>query len=375
MTQPKNLTKSEETIVSDLRRLFRQYGYRQYKMSKFEEYDLYVENKRFLVSDSVITFTDLDGHLRALKPDVTLSIAKNASADTDTVQKLFYHENVYRAERGSHEYREIMQIGLEAIGNIDLYATGEAVMLAAGSLKTISPDYLLDLSHMGVITAILEEANLTGVQQGELLENLSAKNVSGIRECCDRFGLSDEFTDRLCAITALYGPAMQILPKLEALSPNAQADEAVAELTAVCQMLEVTGYGDRINLDFSIVNDMSYYNSIIFQGYIEGVPAPVLSGGRYDSLMTRFGKDAGAVGFAIYLSSLESLAPRRSPYDVDALLLYSPDTAPAKLAATVCELTDQGLSLQVQQAVPQNLKYRKLLQLTEGGLVTVEEND
>ncbi len=374
MTQPKNLTKSEETIVSDLRRLFRQYGYRQYKMSKFEEYDLYVENKRFLVSDSVITFTDLDGHLRALKPDVTLSIAKNASTDADTVQKLYYHENVYRAERSSHEYREIMQIGLEAIGNVDLYATGEAVTLAAGSLKTISPDYLLDLSHMGFITAILEEADLANAQQSELLKNLSAKNVSGIRECCKRFDLSAKFADRLVALTALYGPAMDILPKLKELSPNAQANEAMAELETVCRLLDAAGYGDRINLDFSIVNDMSYYNGIIFQGYIDGIPTPVLSGGRYDNLMKKFGKSSGAVGFAIYLSALESLAPRRSPYDVDALLLYSPDTAPAKLAATVRELTDQGLSLQVQQAVPQNLRYRTLLKLTEGGLVTVEEN-
>ena len=374
MTQPENLTKSEETIVSDLRRLFRQYGYRQYKMSKFEEYDLYVENKRFLVSDSVITFTDLDGHLRALKPDVTLSIAKNASTDVDTVQKLFYHENVYRAERGSREYREIIQIGLEAIGKIDLYATGEAVMLAAGSLQTISPDYLLDLSHMGFITAILDEADLTNAQQSELLENLSAKNVPGIRECCRCFGLTDAFTDGLAALTSLYGPAMSILPKLKALSPNAQADEAVSELTTVCEMLCAAGYGDRINLDFSIVNDMSYYNSIIFQGYIDGIPTPVLSGGRYDNLMKKFGKESGAVGFAIYLSALENLAPRRSPYDVDALLLYTPDTAPAKLAAAVKELTEQGLSLQVQQAIPQNLKYRKLIKLTKGGLVTDEKD-
>lgn len=375
MTQPRNLTKSEETIVSDLRRLFKQYGYRQYKMSKFEEYDLYVENKSFLVSDNVITFTDLDGHLRALKPDVTLSIAKNASVDVSTAQKLYYHENVYRAERGSHEYREIMQIGLESIGNIDLYATGEAVMLAARSLEIISQEYLLDMSHMGFTTAILEEAELSSTQQAELLEALSAKNVSGIRECCSRFGVSENFTERLAALAALYGPAFTILPKLKALSPNHQADEAVAELEAVCQMLDAAGCGERINLDFSIVNDMSYYNSIIFQGYIEGIPTPALSGGRYDNLLKKFGKEAGAVGYAIYLSALESLAPRRSPYDVDALLIYSPDTAPAKLAAAVKALTDEGLSLQVQQAVPQGLRYRKLLKLEEGGPVTLEEND
>lgn len=375
MTHPRTLTKSEETIVSDLRRLFKQYGYRQYKMSKFEEYDLYVENKRFLVSDNVITFTDLDGHLRALKPDVTLSIAKNASADASTAQKLYYHENVYRAERGSHEYREIMQIGLESIGNIDLYATGEAVMLAAKSLSTISQDYLLDMSHMGFTTAILEEADLTSAQQADLLENLSAKNVSGIRTCCETFGLPKDFTERLSALTGLYGPALSILPKLKALSPNPQADEAVTELESVCQMLDAAGCGDRINLDFSIVNDMSYYNSIIFQGYIEGIPTPVLSGGRYDNLLKKFGKDAGAVGFAIYLSALERLAPRRSPYDVDALLLYSSDTAPAVLAAAVRELTEAGLIVQVQQAIPQTLRYRKLLKLEEGGLVILEEND
>ena len=375
MTQPKYLAKSEETIVSDLRRLFRQYGYRQYKMSKFEEYDLYVENKRFLVSDNVITFTDLDGHLRALKPDVTLSIAKNASVDTSTAQKLFYHENVYRAERGSHEYREIMQIGLESIGNIDLYATGEAVMLAAGSLALISRDYLLDLSHMGVITAILDEADLSNGQQAELLDALSAKNVSGIRQCCCRFGLSDEFADRLAALTGLYGPALLILPRLKALSPNPQADEAICQLETVCRMLEASGYGDRINLDFSIVNDMSYYNSIIFQGYIEGIPTPVLSGGRYDSLMTRFGKDAGAVGFAIYLSTLESLAPRRASYDVDALLLYSADSFPEILASAVRELTDKGMTVQVQQEIPPMLRYRTLMKLTEGGVITLEKHD
>ncbi len=375
MTQPRTLTKSEETIVSDLRRLFRQYGYRQYKMNKFEEYDLYAESRNFLVSDHVITFTDLDGRLRALKPDVTLSIARNVCSEPSAVQKLYYQENVYRADRGSREYREIMQIGLEAIGNVDLYATGEAVRLAVGSLETISPDYLLDLSHMGLITALLEQVSLTGAETEELLGCLSAKNVSGIRECCRCFDLSDEFAEQLSALTALYGPALSILPRLKALSPNSRTDKAIAELETICRMLDAAGLCARVNLDFSIVNDMNYYNGIIFQGYIDGIPVPVLSGGRYDHLMKKFGKEAGAVGFAIYLSALESLAARRSPYDVDILLLYSPGTDPAALADTVCRLTGKGLSLQVQQAVPQNLKYRKLLKLEKGGLTTLEEHD
>lgn len=375
MTISQNQTRSEESIVSDLRRLFRQLGYRQYKMSKFEEYDLYVENKPFLLSDNVITFTDLDGRLMALKPDVTLSIAKNSSADRSAVQKLYYHENVYRTEKGSHEYREIMQMGLESLGNIDLYATGEVILLAAESLRLISPDYLLDLSHMGFITALLEEARLSGSQQAELLENISAKNVSGVAEACSRFALPADFTERISALTALYGPAPRILPRLKALSVNDQSDEAVRELSALYEMLAAAGCGDRINLDFSMVNDMSYYNGVIFQGYLEGIPSSVLSGGRYDNLMKKFGKDAGALGFAIYLSALERISPGHSPYDVDILLIYPPGFPPALVASAVKSLTEKGLTIQVQQSVPPHLKYWRLMKIDEGGSVTVEQND
>ena len=95
----------QEKVIFGLRDLYRSYGYTQYKMSKFEEYDLYARNKDFLISDSVITFTDRSGKLMALKPDVTLSIVKN-TADVAAVQKLFYQENVYRVSKGSDSFRE-----------------------------------------------------------------------------------------------------------------------------------------------------------------------------------------------------------------------------------------------------------------------------
>lgn len=107
------ILKSEERAVLALRSLYRKYGYMPYKMSKFEEYDLYVKNKDFLVSDSVITFNDMDGRLLALKPDVTLSIVKNTDDKPLCKTKLFYNENVYRVSGSTHAYKEIMQTGLE----------------------------------------------------------------------------------------------------------------------------------------------------------------------------------------------------------------------------------------------------------------------
>ena len=101
-----SLLKYDEKTVFSLRELYGKYGYSQYKMSKFEEYDLYVRNKDFLISDHVITFTDTNGKLMALKPDVTLSIIKNSKDLPETVQKVYYDENVYRVSKGTQSFKE-----------------------------------------------------------------------------------------------------------------------------------------------------------------------------------------------------------------------------------------------------------------------------
>ena len=128
-----------ERVARQLRELYRRYGYTKYKMSKFEPYDLYVHNKSFLVSEDILTFTDADGQLMALKPDVTLSIVKNAKEGAG-LQKVYYSENVYRTSPMTRGFREIMQMGLECVGAVDLVAMGEVLQLAARSLEQISKD-------------------------------------------------------------------------------------------------------------------------------------------------------------------------------------------------------------------------------------------
>ena len=131
------ILKYDEKASCILRSLYKQYGYKQYKMNKFEEYELYLENKDFLISDNIITFTDTNNKLMALKPDVTLSIIKNLSKENTDLQKLFYTENVYRISDRTESFKEIMQVGLECIGNIDTYCIYEVLKLAAESLKSL----------------------------------------------------------------------------------------------------------------------------------------------------------------------------------------------------------------------------------------------
>ena len=176
MTNP--IWKHEERSEDQLKNLYRAYGYIPYKMSRFEEYDLYVRNKDFLVSDQIITFSDRTGRLLAMKPDVTLSIVKNAPEETGVVQKVYYRENVYR------DYREILQTGLECVGDLGEYEIAEVVLLAAKSLQQLGNRWVLDISHMGLLAAVLNSSGLSPEEQQMAMAYLHRKNYHQLKDLC-----------------------------------------------------------------------------------------------------------------------------------------------------------------------------------------------
>ena len=355
-----NLKKEDRNILS-LRHLYEQYGFVHYKMNKFEEYDLYVSNKDFLSGDNIITFTDTNGRLLALKPDVTLSIVKNYRDTVGTVQKVYYNENIYRPSKSTKTYKELMQMGLECMGDLNLYHISEVLLLAAKSLEALSDRYILDLSHLGVIRGFLKELNLQPRHEERFLSLLREKNCHGIQTLFDSLKIDDELREKAIALAAAYGNMDSVLKTLESISLNETMDRAIDELSTVCGVLEEQGF-DNVHLDFSIEGDMGYYNGFLFRGYIEGIPTGVLSGGQYDELMEKMGKSSGAIGFAINLSLLEDYETNVGSYDTDVLLLYDSSASPAALMEAVQELVEQGNTVQAQQRIPEKLKYRRLLE-------------
>ena len=355
-----NLKKEDINILS-LRHLYEQYGFVHYKMNKFEEYDLYVSNKDFLSGDNIITFTDTNGRLLALKPDVTLSIVKNYRDTVGTVQKVYYNENIYRPSKSTKTYKELMQMGLECMGDLNLYHISEVLLLAAKSLEALSDRYILDLSHMGVIRGFLEELNLQPRHEERFLSLLREKNCHGIQTLFDSLKIDDELREKAIALASAYGNMDSVLKTLESISLNETMDRAIDELSTVCGVLEEQGF-DNVHLDFSIEGDMGYYNGFLFRGYIEGIPTGVLSGGQYYELMEKMGKASGAIGFAINLSLLEDYDTNADSYDTDILLLYDSSASPAALIDAIQELVEQGNTVQAQQGIPEKLRYRRLLE-------------
>ncbi len=296
-----------ERIIFELRSLFSKYGYKPFKMSKFEEYDLYGGNKDFLVSGNCITFTDTDGRLLALKPDVTFSIIKNLDDTVGGVQKVYYNENVYRESKKAGGFSEIMQTGIECMGDITEENVCEVITLAARSLYAVSKNYVLDISHMGLLSGIFNAMELTEANKSELLSVIAEKNNGEIVNFCEKFGVGSALSNMLIELVNSYGKPSDVLSKIGAVAVNGEMQTAFNELSDVCKKLIDAGYEENINIDCSVVNDMNYYNGIVFKGFIHGVPVSVLSGGRYDKLMSRVNKKAGAIGFAVYLDEVDRI--------------------------------------------------------------------
>jgi len=357
-----------------LRSLYSSRGYTQYKMNKFEEYELYVRNKDFLISDAVITFTDTNGKLLALKPDVTLSIIKNYRAEAGIVQKTYYNENVYRVASQSRSFKEIMQVGIECMGAVDRFCIFEVLSLAANSLRILSLDSVLDLSHFGMLSRLISSLGISQEAKRAVLTFVGEKNAHELRDTLQNEGVDRDRILVLERMISLCGAPDEVLPELKALLPKEEFSADLAQLEELCNSLDRAGFGDLIRLDFSVVDDLEYYNGIVFKGFIKGIPERILSGGQYDGLMRKMNRDARAIGFAVYMDLLEEISRRREEYDGDILLLYGENASVEQVHLAAEKLRAQGRAVTAQKAVPQKMAYRTVYRITESGDLTIEEN-
>ncbi len=355
--------KSGEAAVFKLRSLYKKYGFRPFKMSKFEEYDLYVRNKDFLPGNGVITFMDTNGDLLALKPDVTLSIIKNTREGECALRKVYYDENVYRISGDTNRFKEIMQTGIECIGDVDAYSVYEVLYLAARSLDAISESFVLDISHMGILKALLDEATDNATLKSRLTELIAEKNRHELSALCTEYGIPDEFYNKLISLASMHGGISEVMDKLAPICTSDAARAAYLELSTITSLLSGCELQDKIRIDFSVVNNMSYYDGIVFKGFLAGLPEGVLAGGQYGALLRSMGMSADAIGFAIYLDMLEDLGYKADVYDVDVLLLYSEKTDISAIIKKAAELTDAGKSVSAQRTAPEQLKYRELIKI------------
>ncbi len=365
--------KYDEQAVFLLRSLYSKYGYKQYKMRKFEEYDLYVRNKDFLISDSVITFTDTNGKLMALKPDVTLSIVKNTKDSDGSVQKVYYDENVYRVSKGTHSYKEIKQAGLECIGDVDTYCVCEVLSLAVKSLMTISESCVVDVSDLAILFALYDYIGLSYEARKIMTSLISDKSTHEMKRLCEDMSVSAESTALLEELISYNGTPDEILPRLKAMAERIGAQAEFSEFESVVSSLDKE-LQSKLRIDFSVVSDINYYNGIVFKGFIDKIPDSVLSGGRYDSLMQSMSRKSKAIGFAVYIDMLERFNIKEREFDYAAVLLYSENDSISTVKNAAQRLINEYGCVFTAKKLPEKATYGKLFGLQNGEVILIENN-
>lgn len=360
----KKILKQSDIVSLKARELYSQYGYKQYRMQKFEELSLYLENKDFLESSSLISFNDLDGKLLALKPDVTLSIVKNTLDDIVDVERLFYLESVYRVSKQSKKYCEIKQMGLEAIGDdVDGPVIAEVIELALVTLNEVDSNFVLDLSHLGFIEGLLM---LFGPGYATAIrECLISKNTSEMRAFLQSKKIvSNELIDDVIKIIELSGDCKKVLSESRKLAKNVVMEKAVDELEQIVKAFEGTPYENNLRIDYSIVNNTKYYKGIVFQGFVPNIPQVLLLGGCYGNIFRNFDQYYDAIGFAINLDLLDTYYPASKSEGVDILLEYGKKD-PKEVLEKARELRSKGKSVVAIREDFGSIKYKSKVDFTK----------
>ncbi len=298
----------KRNIESDLRRTFAGAGYDEVSTPSYEYYDVFSSGAGSYLQEKMIKFFDANGAILALRPDLTIPIARMAASklmDDSSPKRLFYLENSYRFEEPAvGRSSEFFQAGIELIGDAGIGADAEVVAVAVEALLVSGlSDFKIELGQVGFFKGLIADYDLPDELIEKIRHQIDCKNEYELTLLLDEAGVDSAFKDNLVALLQLFGGA-DIFDKAKALTDNPACIAAADNLLAVYRLLCDFGLSEYITIDFGILQDLSYYTGMVFRGITEKMGFPILTGGRYDNLLADFGKEAPSTGFALYLKRL-----------------------------------------------------------------------
>lgn len=290
MFEEAELFRSLETRLTEI---YVRNGFKEIITPAIEYYDVF-ETGSTLSQEQMYKLTDPDGRLLILRADNTTPIARVAATRLSGMNKLFYHQKVYRLSLG-HTGRksEISQSGIEILGASGIQSDLTCLINALETLACFSSDYKLELGHVGFYNAIISEMELSDEKAGELRRLVESKDINKLSGF-----------EKIKKIPFLFG-GEEVFEEAAALAnENKQALEALEYLKTLYTALCAAGYKERIMIDLGIVHSLDYYTGAVFKGYMAGAASPVLAGGRYDTLISKFDSDIPATGFGVDISEV-----------------------------------------------------------------------
>lgn len=356
-------------IEKSIRELFISYGYLEIETPSIEFYDIFTQSSDWMKEESMFKFFDSSGKILALRPDITIPIARMVSTKMKGKSKphrLSYIGNVFRFDKfGGGEKKEFTQAGVELLGVDNPSADAEIIALAIRSLIEIGlTEFQIDIGQVEFFKGIMECVDIDSKNIEILRELIDTKNALGIEDFCFEYDISGELKEIILILPELFG-GMDVIDRLKKFNLNERALMALDNLTKVLQILDDYGFSKYISLDMGIVQKLNYYTGVIFRGFTYGVGFPIVSGGRYNNVYEKFGDKMTASGFSLKVNMVMMALERQKislhRQKIDSIVAYTEDGR--KNAIKICEeLRLQGLTIELDvtgKPLAEIMKYAK----------------
>ena len=332
-----------EGIVEDV---YRRWGYRRIILPTFEYDDSLAVGTSPQIKEEMYRFFDREGAVLALRPDMTVPTARVVGTklyDQPLPLRFYYVGNVFRYEElQAGRRREFTQAGIELIGADTPEADAEVLAVTISTLRALGIERMqINLGQVAYLKAILSDAPLSNGDLTRLEQVIGRKNDVELARTLGDLGISGDTARAVRAMPQLCGDE-GALQEARKLSTNDEATRALDRLQRVYDLLRIEGMADLIILDLGEVRSMAYYTGITFHGYVEGLGYHVCRGGRYDNLISNFGHDIPAVGFALGLERTMLVTHTQVDIAPD-LLMQSCDHAACR--ALAAQARERGLAV------------------------------
>ena len=291
-----------------LYRVLAERGYQGIETPTFEFFDVFSREVGTVPSRELYKFFDKEGNTLALRPDMTPSIARAVSKyfHDETPIRLCYMGNTFiNYDKYQGRLKETTQLGAELMGEESVSADVELLSVLVEALKAAGlEEFQVSVGQVEFFKALLKEAGIGSEAEESLRRLISDKNRFAAEELLADYELSPKLRETFLEMATLSGSA-EALEKAKALTDNPEALKALGRLEDIYRGLKEKGFEKYISFDLSMLSKYNYYTGIVFRAYSYGYGEPVAKGGRYDTLLSHFGRELPAVGFAIVVDQLQ----------------------------------------------------------------------
>lgn len=307
----------KKMVLQDhLRSTLKSYGYHFIETPTFEFFDIFGKEIGTIPSRELYKFFDREGNTLVLRPDITPSIARCAVKyymDEDLPIRLCYMGNTF-INNNSYQGRlkENTQLGAELIGDDSVDADAEIIAMAVECLLTSGlKEFQLGIGHAEFLQGLMDAAGLDEDSEEELKDLIANKNFFGVEEFVADLSLSPELKQIFGKIGVFYNSAEDLGEVKRLAAGYDRILQALERLEKLDEVLKLYGVDKYVSYELSVISKYHYYTGIIFAGYTFGSGEPIVKGGRYDALLTHFGKESPAIGFAVVIDQLLAALSRQ----------------------------------------------------------------